>query len=537
MLPELNKALLARPGIGAALMSAGVRLPKPESFTWAENFLTFGEGNFLRTFVYGTIDEMNRAGTFRGRGVAIQSVDPDQFSQEDPAPILARQDCLYTTVLHGMRDSRAVEERTIVASMSRVILYQSPGYWREVLAAAASPTLRLIFSQTTEAGIRLHPGDTREAAPAVSFPAKLALFLEHRFKTLGNTGESRLVIVPTELNYRSGDLLNSCVGELSAQWKLGDAFNAWMRKRVVICNSVVDSIVTGKPDAAEAEALYGELGYRDGALSVAEPFKFWVIEDRTGKLAMDFPVVGAPGITVRIVNDLENDHKKKMRILCGAHTAMIGVSFLAGNDTVRASVEDPLAGRFIENLIYDEACPSIDGPAEETRAYADAIVERFRNPFTEHKLLTLSLNITAKVRERLVSSILDLCRGNAAPPPRLVFAFAGYIAFMQVREIDESGRAVGYRNPREASGESYPINDRENTGFFHETFQGIDTRSRESVARLVAAVLRRQDLWGEDLCEISDGAFARMVGDDLGLIFEKGMRAALREQLEGERGK
>ncbi|WET40103.1 hypothetical protein P2W74_19745 [Citrobacter enshiensis] len=49
------------------------------------------------------------------------------------------------------------------------------------LALAHNPDIRFVFSNTTEAGIGYHPGDSIDDAPPVSFPAKLTRLLLERF--------------------------------------------------------------------------------------------------------------------------------------------------------------------------------------------------------------------------------------------------------------------------------------------------------------------------------------------------------------------
>ena len=410
-----------------AMESRGIILPSPEAFSHEEKFLTFGEGNFLRSFLYWIIDRMNLNGRFAGRGIAVQPVDPGLLTQEDLSLGLARQDCLYTSILRGLRNGGRIEEKYIVSSMSRIIPFKSTTYWQDILTAASSPTLELVFSQTTEAGIRIDPADAPDATPPHSFPAKLTLFLYNRYRCLGSTAESGLIIVPTELNYRSGDLLRDCIQELIRRFKLEEDFQNWFQRHVIIANSIVDSIISGKPNAVECAKLHRELGYTDNALSIGEPFKLWVIEDPARTVRAKFPAEDIPGFQMRYVDDLEYEHQMKMRLLCGAHSAMIAPSFLVGNDTVGESMKDPLILSYLRRMLYEEACPSMDIPYRQAADYTDAVLERFRNPFIEHKLLTLSLNYTSKMAERIIPSIIDFCRQNPIPPKGLAFALAAYI--------------------------------------------------------------------------------------------------------------
>ncbi len=528
-LPVLNKTLLMDPGFTEAAQSKGVHVPTKDMLRHREKFITFGEGNFVRSFIYWMIDRMNQRGLFLGRGVALQPINPDLLSQEDLVSALNEQDCLYTTVLRGLREGKVIDERTIVSSMSRILAFKSEAYWKDTLLLARNPALEFVFSQTTEAGIRIHPDDKQDATPPISYPAKLTLFLYERYKHLGKSNNSGLVIIPTELNYRSGDMLKRCVLEIMSRFNLESPFRSWFDGYVTICNAVVDSIITGKPGSDESAKLHKELEYVDNALSIGEPFHLWVIEDKTGGVKKKLPLDRVPELNVQFVEDLEIDHQKKMRILCGAHTSMIAPSYLIGNESVRESIKDPLVGRFTKTLIYDEACRSIDIPYDEARAYSNAIFERFLNPDIHHKLLTLSLNITSKVAERIVPTIVDLCEKQEIVPPFLSFAFAAYLVFMRGDGVGQNGMVYAYRNPHRGHGEKYFINDRENAKFFFDAYRQIDINDRQSVSEFVFIVLGRFDLWGTNLNRLLDGKFTASVEDNLHIILNRGMQKALED--------
>ena len=475
---------------------------------------------------------MNLNGLFMGSGVAIQPIDPGQLSQEDLVSALSDQEGLYTTILRGLREGAAVDEKHIVSSLSRVLPFQSKTYWEDVLSLASNPGLAFVFSQTTEAGIRAHPDDAPEIIPPLSFPAKLTLFLYERFKQLGSEESSGLTIIPTELNYRSGDMLQQAISEIVEKFNLEKSFSSWLKEKIIICNSVVDSIITGKPDAQQLNALHKQLGYVDNAISIGEPFNLWVIEDKTNAVKEKLPLDRIPGLNVKFVDDLEVEHQKKMRILCGAHTSMIAPSFLMGNESVKESMEDPLVGPFIKKMIYEEACRSMDVPYEESKKYADAIFERFVNPHIHHKLLTLSLNITSKAAERIVPSIVDLCRNKHVLPKYLSFAFAGYLYFMKGEGMTEDNMVYSHRTTADHKKEKYFINDKDNAAFFLNAYRATDLTDKASIGDLVTKILGRADLWGEDLNYLLDGKFFESVRDNLHKIMKVGLRRALEDIMQ-----
>ena len=526
-LPLLKKTLMSDPGFIGTAKAKGIHVPTDETLQLKNKFVTFGEGNFVRSFVNWMIHRMNLNGSFMGSGVAIQPIDPGQLSREDLVSALTEQEGLYTTILRGLREGAAVDEKHIVSSLSRVLPFQSNTYWEDVLSLASNPDLAFVFSQTTEAGIRVHPDDAPEIIPPLSFPAKLTLFLYERFKQLGREESPGLTIIPTELNYRSGDMLQQTISEIAEKFNLEFLFRSWLKETIVICNSVVDSIITGKPDTQELNGLQEQLGYVDNAISIGEPFNLWVIEDKTNTVRKKLPLHRVAGLDVKFVDDLEIEHQKKMRVLCGAHTSMIAPSFLSGNESVKESMEDPLIGPFIKAMIYDEACRSMDVPYEEARNYADAIFERFVNPHIHHKLLTLSLNITSKAAERIVPSIVDLCRNKQVLPNYLSFAFAGYLYFMKGEGMTEDGMIYAHRTTTDHKKEKYFINDKDNAAFFFDAYRAVDLTDEASVGEFVTKTLGRADLWGEDLNYLLNGKFSESVRDHLHKIMNVGLRKAL----------
>src|ERR1700694_5937483 len=101
-----------------------------------ERVVQFGTGAFLRGFVEFFIDEANRKGLFAGRIVAVGSMASGRDAR------INEQDGLYTLVARGIIDGEPLEQRRIIASLSRALSAQNE--WNEVLALARSPELRLV---------------------------------------------------------------------------------------------------------------------------------------------------------------------------------------------------------------------------------------------------------------------------------------------------------------------------------------------------------------------------------------------------------
>uniref|UniRef100_UPI003260BC27 mannitol dehydrogenase family protein n=1 Tax=Clostridium sp. NkU-1 TaxID=1095009 RepID=UPI003260BC27 len=111
-----------------------------------------------------------------------------------------------------------------------------------------------------------------------------------------------------------------------------------------------------------------------------------------------------------------SDHKpykqRKVRILNGAHTSFVLGAYLAGQDIVRSCMDDEVICGFMNKTIYDEITPTLTLPKEELMSFAASVTERFKNPFIDHALLSISLNSTSKWKARVMPSLKSYVEKN-----------------------------------------------------------------------------------------------------------------------------
>jgi tagaturonate reductase len=177
--------------------------------------------------------------------------------------------------VRGVENGKTVEENIINASISRVLGAKTE--WKRILECAHNPEMKIIISNTTEVGIQLVQDDIN-SEPPVSFPGKLLAFLYERFKAFNGSKGSGMVIVPTELITDNGSKLESIVLELAHRNSLDYKFLEWLENNNVFCNSLVDRIVPGKPNAEAVKKIEDSLGYKDDLLTMSEVFRLWAIE-------------------------------------------------------------------------------------------------------------------------------------------------------------------------------------------------------------------------------------------------------------------
>ena len=465
----------------------------------------FGEGNFLRAFVDHMLDIANEKGVFGGSVAVVKPTNRGNLEKFET------QDCLYTVILRGRENGEVVNQSRLITCIDRAVSpYEHPEY---LTALAETQTLEFIFSNTTEAGIALTGAEQKADAPCMSFPGKLTQLLYARFKHFSGDRAKGVAVLPAELIEKNGDTLKKYVLELAEKWKLEKDFADWIHEGCVFANTLVDRIVTGFP-AAEAEALFEKLGYEDRLLTVGEPFGLWVIECENPEALQKRLPLDRIGLPVVFTKDLTPYRERKVRILNGAHTSSVLAAYLAGEEIVRGMMHNPVTRAYLDRAVYEELLPTVPLPADEVRAFAGAVMERFDNPFIDHQLLAISLNSVSKWRARVLPGLKDTVKATGRLPKCLSFSLAALIAFYAPAGREEN-QLVGERN-----GASYPIRDDQAVlDFFWENRAEIDTE--EFVRRLLA----RADFWGEDLNEIEN--LAGTVSRWLDVIKAEGMKAAL----------
>ncbi|WP_192820316.1 tagaturonate reductase [Rufibacter sp. LB8] len=432
--------------------------------------LQFGEGNFLRGFVDWIIDILNEKTDFNGNVEIVQPLDKGIYH------LVNQQDGLYHVQLEGIQGGQATQETRLITCVAHA---HSPyADYEFYLRQGENPDLEFIISNTTEAGICFEPADASLDTTPGSFPGKLTALLYRRFQTFNGAKDKALTIIPCELIEKNGENLRTTVLQFAKHWNLPQEFTTWIEQDTIFCNTLVDRIVPGFPKDTIAE-IQGKIGFEDNLVVKAEPFHLWVIE-APASVAAAFPTDQAD-LQVKFVDDLTPYRTRKVRILNGAHTALVPVAYLQGLRTVRDAVEDEIAGTFIKEAIFEEIIPTLDLSAEELNQFANDVIERFQNPFIKHELISIALNSVSKYKVRVLPSVLEYQKRKDQLPQRLLTSLAAMILF--------------YKG--ETNGEQIALNDTpEVLEFFKNAWQ------KNSAADTVKAVLTNQDFWDMDLTQV-----------------------------------
>lgn len=470
--------------------------------SYPEKIIQFGEGNFLRAFVNWITDTMNKNELFNGSAVVVQPIQHGMVKE------LNAQNGLYTLYLRGIKDKKAVSEHTVVESISRGINpYED---FSEYEALALLPEARFVISNTTEAGITVNPEDKLDDAPPSSFPAKVTSMLYKRYSHFNGDKTKGFIFLPCELIDKNGEKLKESILEYIKLWNLEDEFKEWVCENSVFCNTLVDRIVPGYP-RDRMEEIRQELGYEDNLVVEAEQFHLWVIEGPS-IVKEEFPADKA-GLNVLFVDDLTPYRTQKVRVLNGAHTTMVPVSYLYGLDTVRESVEHEVIGKWINEAIFEEIVPVLPLPVEQVKQYSNDVIDRFTNPFVKHYLMSISLNSMSKYETRVLPTLIEYNEANGKLPEKLVFSLASLMAFYK-----------GYRGEQ-----AIDLKDDEDIlELYKNVWTKYDAKQIE-LSQVVEEVLAYKKNWKIDLNTIS--GLKDKVTEYLKVILEQGMEEAIKQTL------
>ncbi len=469
--------------------------------------MQFGEGNFLRAFIDWMIQRMDDTCALDAQVQIIQPRRPNGNAERINA-----QNGLYTLIQRGLSNGNLVESFSLIDVVEGCINPYSD--WDKVVATACLPSLRFVFSNTTEAGIEYKKEDYTPGTSQESFPAKLASLLYERFKVFKGAPDKGLLLFPCELIENNGTQLRELILKHAADWSLPPDFARWLTSSCAFFNTLVDRIVAGYP-SEEAVAYEQKFGYEDKLMVCCEPFHFLAIEG-DAPLAAELPFRKA-GLNVVVTDNLEPYRTRKVRFLNGAHTCAVPAAILAGHTLVDEMMADDLLDGFIQRAVFQEVFPTVSLPDAEKRFYAASVLERFRNPYAKHRLLSIALNSISKWKVRVLPTLKDYQAMTGNLPRCLTFSLAVLLRFYMI----ENGGSF-------ASVVKYPINDTpEVLEFF--TSQTALFKQFCDLNGCIINILGNKLLWGEDLNSIPN--LSVVIAQDLDDILQNGIRLAMQHLL------
>ncbi|WP_110650686.1 mannitol dehydrogenase [Salinicola peritrichatus] len=359
----------------------------------------FGTGRFLLAHVDALVGESLAAGESEDRILVVQSSTREEGKRK--ARLLAERR-RYPVRIRGRRNGETIDREQTVDSIAGCLI--AAEQW-QALERHFIEHARIVVSNTADNGYDVGDDSSLADVPQ-SFPGKLTRLLRARFEA-GNDG---LTLLPCELIEHNGQRLKSLVTGLAQRDGAGkadnDAFLAWLESRCVWADTLVDRIVS-----APLEPL--------GAVS--EPYALWAIARRPGM------AVPCTHPDVEIVDDLTPQTLCKLHILNLAHTFLVHRWQRAGwpVEFVREAMTCPELIEPLQAVLESEVLPTLATqlPGERLREYRDVTLERFANPFLDHRLADIAQNHDAKLTRR-IQPVVEMARKLGHDTPALDEALA-----------------------------------------------------------------------------------------------------------------
>lgn len=361
--------------------------------------LQFGTGVLLRGLCDDIIDRA-RTDTdhpWTGSVAVVQSTGAARADAlaKGPYPLLTR----------GLRKGEPVRTQRDIACITHAFAAERD--WSDVTDLVRTPELTTIISNTTEAGLQPDPDDVPDDAVPKSFPAKLLRLLHTRH----DAGLPPPVVVPCELIEHNGSILRNVLLDLCARFETPANVRTWIERDTLFADTLVDRICT-RPEEPDAHEL----------ATVVEPFAMWAIaapERAHPDLCFTWNTPG--GI---LTDDVTPYFVRKVRVLNGAHTAVVNLGMLAGHETMRELCADELFSALLRTVLDREIVPPlVEAGVPDVRAFAAEVLDRFANPFTAHRLADIANGTAAKIDIRLVPTV----NAHGTPPPCVCLGIAAWL--------------------------------------------------------------------------------------------------------------
>ena len=118
--------------------------------------------------------------------------------------------------------------------------------------------------------------------------------------------------------------------------------------------------------------------------------------------------------------------------------SVAALAFLAGFETVKEAMSDAEISSYVRRLMMLEIATALDSETisyNEACAFANQVSDRFRNPFLDHKWISISMNYTSKMKLRNIPLLLKHYSKTDKVPENMALGFCrlSFIYEMQSR--------------------------------------------------------------------------------------------------------
>lgn len=351
---------------------------------------------------------------------------------------LAPQDGLFTVAERG---EGAAPLRVVSSIVEAISGRDNP---TAVVDRIAAPETLVVTLTITEKGYRIDPrtgslnltdtdvqADLEGRAPLTAI-GQLARGLQQRSRT----GAGPLTVVSCDNLPGNGELTGMLVRAFATALPAAESrpLLAWLDANVTFPSTMVDRMVPATT-AGDLDAVEHELGLRDEAAVVAEPFMQWVIEDNFAAARPRWEDAGA-----LFSSDVAAWEAAKLRLLNASHSLLAYLGLAAGRETISEAVAEEAFFTAAWRMMAEDVLPTIKLPEGlDADDYCTKVLTRFANPALGHTTAKVGSDGSQKVGLRLLSTV----RGNldAGREPRwaalAVAAWMRHVATTPAEELND----------------------------------------------------------------------------------------------------
>ena len=418
---------------------------------------------------------------------------------------LAPQNYLYSLVVKG-NEGQSVQ---VIGSVLDVFV--APESPHALLETLAREEIRIVSLTITEKGychdpasgtLNLQHPDIQHDLANPHAPKSALGFIVYALRKRRAAGAPGFTLLSCDNLPSNGQLLQRVVMAFARQvdGELAD----WIADNTRFPCTMIDRIVPATTDA-DRDALEQQLGVRDNAAVMAEPFTQWVVEDH---FLRGRPAWEESGAT--FVEDVEPFELIKLRLLNGCHSLLAYSGYLAGFETVADVMGEPAFAALAESFLASEASAAVEAPAGFDLAdYRQQLLQRFANRALRHRTWQIAMDGSQKIPQRWLGTLRHQLQSGGSIK-HLSLALACWIRY--VSAVDDAGNPIEVSDPLAAE------------------LKTLAERCGNDPEALAHGFLNFTPVFGEDLRDntrLQDALVAQ-----LARVIEQGALGAVRLQME-----
>lgn len=351
---------------------------------------------------------------------------------------LVPQDGLFTVLERG---SGAAPLRVVSSIVDVISGRDNPAAVVDLIGADATKVVTLTI---TEKGYRVDPqtgslntSDSQVQADLAGQDPQTAIGqIVRGLQQRARTGAGPITVISCDNLPSNGELTEALVRAFAASLPPGEAepLLAWLDANVTFPNTMVDRMVPATT-SDDRDVVEQELGLRDEAAVMAEPFMQWIIEDNFAGPRPRWEDAGAV-----FSSDVAAWETAKLRLLNASHSMLSYLGLATGPTTISDTVGEPAFRTACIRMMSTEVLPTIAlPPGLDADKYCTQILNRFANPALAHTTAKVGSDGSQKIGPRLLGTIT--ANLNAGSRPRwaclAIAAWMYHVANTPLTDLDD----------------------------------------------------------------------------------------------------